>query len=277
MKVIGQKNLTGRLRYLLENDKFPRFAVLEGRKGSGKKQIIKEVIRPYFDFVCFLTDSKVDTVRKMVQDAYKNTTGKGLYVLCDADEMSIAAKNALLKVTEETPNKSYFIVTVQNIENLSKTILSRSTVFYIDSYTKQEIRDYVKQTHADSLEYIDLDVFAECENIGEVDLLMKNDPNSFVDYVNLTLDNVAAVSEANAFKISSRIALKGEEDKYDLYLFLKMFSAMCLKRCDLDKDSSSTYLKWAVITNNCLKNITMKSLNKQMFFDIWIMDIRRAA
>ena len=44
--MIGQHNLQSRIKQLIENRTFPRFSILVGPKGSGKKTLVEEVIRP---------------------------------------------------------------------------------------------------------------------------------------------------------------------------------------------------------------------------------------
>ena len=111
--MIGQKHLQSRIEQLITDRTFPRFSILVGPKGSGKKTfanwIITKIVRQEalsYSQVC--PDVKIDTIRQIIESAYK-TISTNIYVIPDADTMSNAAKNALLKVTEEPPNNAYFI------------------------------------------------------------------------------------------------------------------------------------------------------------------------
>jgi hypothetical protein len=82
----------------------------------------------------------------------------------------------------------------------------------------------------------------------------------------LVVDNVADVTIANAFKISEKIAIKEDSEKYDLKLFWKAFMNECIDR---DKP------KWALITSQCMRELAVNGINKQMLFDKWVMILRR--
>ena len=134
--MIGQKHLQSRIEQLITDRTFPRFSILVGPKGSGKKTfanwIITKIVRHEalsYSQVC--PDVKIDTIRQIIESAYK-TISTNIYVIPDADTMSNAAKNALLKVTEEPPNNAYFIMTLEDENNTLETIRSRGTVFHMD-------------------------------------------------------------------------------------------------------------------------------------------------
>ena len=97
--MIGQEHLQLRVESLLKANTFPQFAIFVGLRGSGRKTFIKEHFKGIY-----LEDSKIDSVRKMIQMVYKmkNQT----FIMPDVDNMSNAARNALLKVVEECPNNN---------------------------------------------------------------------------------------------------------------------------------------------------------------------------
>ena len=129
----------------MENNTFPKFIVLQGRKGSGKKLLCKWISEvSNTDFYYVLPDVKVDTIRQMIDDAY-TIKDKTLMVIPDADSMSLSAKNALLKVVEEPPKNITFIMTLQDINNTLDTIKSRAAVFSMNVYRPHEIELYCNQ------------------------------------------------------------------------------------------------------------------------------------
>ena len=217
--MVGQKNLLQAVDVLIKKNAFPRFAILSGVKGSGKKLISNDIAHKLCDTVINI-GIKVDDIREMIKSAYKLTT-PCVYIIADADNMSLAAKNALLKVTEEPPNNAYFIMTLQDANRTLDTIRSRGVVFTMEIYTAVEIEEYIKNNidYGDNMKiYMDL-----CENIGDVIVLNSYDVEKFYDYVELVVDNIAVVSGANSFKIGDKINLKKDDTKYDLTLFLRAF------------------------------------------------------
>ena len=245
--MIEQRNLQSRIEQLIKDRTFPRFSILVGPKGSGKKTLAHEighmfnawrVSSDYVD-VYRLPDVKIDTVREIIVQAYKRVTTM-VYIIPDADNMSNAAKNALLKVTEEPPNNAYFIMTLEDEHNTLETIRSRGTVFRMDRYTPDEILQFAEKDDG-------------------------------LHYVQLVIDNIAEVSLANAFKIPSKVALKDGVEGYDLKLFWKAFINICFL--------TQTYDKWGPavsITSKRLQDLRVKGINKQMLMDNWILEVRDA-
>lgn len=258
--MIGQKYLKKYVKNLLDEGNFPKFAILVGQSGSGKKTFLHE----YFSDAVYLEDSKIDSVRKMIEMAYK--LSNKVFVLPDADSMSNGAKNALLKVVEECPNNNTFIMTLEDEVNTLDTIRSRAQMFYMDMYFPKDIKDYattigVKEEKA-------LEIIAEvCETPGDVNTLYASGIENFYEYTNLVLDNIADVSLANALKIPSKISLKDGDGGFDLKLFLRMFMELCIR-------NNKGNVDWVMYTSKCLISLRNKSINKSMLLDKWIFEIR---
>ncbi len=256
--MIGQKYLKKYVKTLIDEGNFPRFSIFVGPKGSGKKRFLRE----YFEGI-YPEDNKVDSIRKIIDMAYK--VAHKTFIIPDADDMSNAAKNALLKVVEECPNDNRFIMTLEDEVNTLETIRSRAQIFYMDMYFPKDLKDY-----ADTLGIKDkeeLEIIADvCTTPGDVDILYSQGIKDFYDFTKLVLENVADVSLANALKIPSKLALKDGDTGYDLRLFLRMFMSLCI--------STQANVEWVKSTSKCLIKLRTKSINKQMLLDTWILSIR---
>lgn len=269
--MIGQKRLVEGINTLIENDKFPRFSIIKGPKGSGKKTLAKYIGTLLPDCTTIiLEDNKIDTIRKVIADSMRNKGRPTLYVIPDADTMSTNAKNSLLKITEEPPVGTYIIMTLVNDAMMLSTIMSRAFVMKMDAYTMTERMNYALSVGISTEDYNRIGNF--CEVPGDIDNLRKYDIDKFLKFVELVIDNIAEVEGANAFKIGEKLALKDEENKFDLALFWKAFNVMCFDRA-LNVEEKD-YLKAIRITGNHLKNLQSTGINKQMEFDKWVLDIR---
>lgn len=258
--MIGQQKLKQKL-----DKATSKFIIFVGPKGSGKKTIIKE----YFDGI-YAEDNKIDSIRKLIDMAYK--VRNQYFIIPDADNMSIGAKNALLKVVEEVPGNNCFIMSLEDIDNTLPTIKSRAVVYYMDRYKESEIVEYAKQFTNNDVEIsIIKDV---CSNPGEVQLLCQMGVSLFYEYVEKVLDNISTVSGANSFKIVDKVALKSDEKGYDLRLFWKTFCKLCFER--MLEDTKIRYLTGIKITSQYIKQLRKTTLNKKMLMDNWILDIREA-
>ena len=240
-----------------------------GQIGSGKKTLAKWIASQLHTATYILPDVKVETVRQMIDYVYRSTDSV-VVVIPDADGMNVAAKNALLKVIEEPPKNVHFIITVESEANMLDTILSRSAVYRMDLYTRDEILRYYRALEEDG----DADLVSRlCDTPGEVKLLLAQSGGvkSFNDYVLKVVDNIALVSGSNSFKIAEKIALKDEVDKYDLHLFWKAFISVCLDRL---AQSPFQYAYGIQTTAKYLQDIKNPAINKQMSFDNWLLEIR---
>ena len=268
--MIGQNNLIRNLAYLIENKTFPRFSILVGPEGSGKKELSK-LISKMSGYTRAVYGISVDNIRQLISDAYKVTLPT-IYVIADADSMSPAAKNALLKVTEETPQNAYFILTLTDLNNTLPTIKSRGTVFYMDPYDEYAIKFYYDTKYAKSEEECDI-VTAICSTPGEVDKVVEMGTTEFYGYVEKVVDNIATVSGSNSFKIAQKIKMKETEtDKYDIKLFLKAFMTICASRLRTDP---LRYAEGIKITSKYLQELRITGINKASLFDMFILDIRK--
>lgn len=262
--MIGQENI----KSWLENcNNFPHFIVLIGERGSGKRTVSK-YIASKLSMVYSECEIRTEAVREVIDSAYKSTT-KVLYTFADADVMKVQAKNAMLKITEESPENAYFCLTVCDDSTLLDTIKSRAYVIYLENYTNEELAEYY-YTLTESENKEECELFSNiCSTPGEIDLLTKYGVE-FYDYVKLVADNIAEVEPANAFKSSCKLAIKGDEG-YDLKLFWKVFLYGCTQTW-WDK----RWAKCAIITCKYLNKVEKVGVNKQQLYDMWVMDIRGA-
>ena len=267
--MIGQEALLQFIQKQVDTETFPRFSIIVGKKGSGRRTLVHKIFTTFGGVFTDIGTSIAD-IRQMISEAYRLNGVNSVYLIADADEMSLQAQNALLKVAEEPPNNAYIIMTVEDEQNVLSTIASRGNVYMMENYTKDEIRQYTKNNYnvdSDSLNII----CQYCETIGEIKTLMEYDPNKFNEFILLVVDKVSKVSLANALKIADKLSLKDEADKYSLKIFYTAFLAICGQRMTEDRK----YLEWCLITTNALRKLyTIRGINKQMLFDNWLFDIR---
>lgn len=271
--IFGQPTLTNKINTLIPLHKFPRFSIFVGEIGSGRKTVILDKLTKLG--VVETCSIDVDTVRETIQRAYATVTPI-VYVFADADTMSLAAKNALLKVTEEPPNNAYFVMTLTDEFNTLDTIRSRATIFKMDSYASDTLLKYYKTIYP-SGEYSCI-ITKYCQTPGDVNQICSYDAREFNKFVSLVMENIDTVSGANAFKIGDKLNLGTDDVKYDLALFWKAFRGACMSEICMTPSAPQTpkYIDGVTITTKYLAGLRTAGINKQMHFDNWLLDIRKA-
>lgn len=268
--MIGQKNLLKQVFHQIDYNSFPRFSIFVGMPGDEKNKFagqIAEYMRNGGLSVIQITapDCKVDTIRSLIEESYKCIT-QTIYSINDADEMSLQARNSLLKVTEEPPNQAYFVMTLNDLNNTLPTIKSRASVYHLDPYSYEELKEYIVKKSPSKIDALDI-LFGFCETPGDIDQVWEYGVSEFYNFVCKVVDNIVQTSGSNALKIATSIQFKDTDpDKYDLRLFWKAFCFECSRR---------DYFKGVMVTSSYLSVLHTKSINKSMLFDMWIFDIRK--
>lgn len=276
--MIGQGKLLQSINKLID-DGFPRFVVITGQRGQGKKTLANYISHK-LNYQTVKSDIKIDELRNIIELAYQQTEPI-IYLIPDADKMSLGAKNSLLKVIEEPPNNAYFIMTLQTIDNTLPTIKSRCIELRMDNYSDEELNKFVDMINPniDNLERIILTDIGE--NYYEIDTLNRYGANQFYEYVQKVVNNIYKVSGANSFKLAEKINLKDDDSKYDLELFLRTFKIICmdniLQIIDLDeyKEEFKNYAMSIDATRDIIDQLSITGINKQSLMDIWILNVRK--
>ena len=278
--MIGQKNLLEIIDKLIEKG-FPRFVIITGQKGQGKKTIMKEISKK-LNIPLILSNYKVDDIREIIKLAYEQTEPV-IYGIPDCDKMSLGAKNSLLKIIEEPPNNAYFILTLQQLENTLSTIKSRCQELKMNNYSIDELESFIDLINKDITENEKEFLLSNCDNYYEIELINNYGVQDYFKFVRKVVDNIYKVQSANAFKLTENLALKDDSEGYDLNLFFKTFNLICIDRATLLIESNNldeeidfnNYITSIGITNTYKDKLNIVGVNKQSLVDMWILDIRK--
>lgn len=265
--MIGQSNLISKINQII--DKYPKFSIIVGSKGSGKKTIVKYICKRLgLQMVNF--GAGIDEVREIIDLSYQQV--KPICYVCEADTMSLGAKNALLKITEEPPNNAYFILTLQSLSNTLETIQSRATVFALDVYTYDELIEYRKQRkYSNGFDDV---IRMTCSSTGDVDELFGNDVPTFNSFAQTVAFQIHLPTTGNIFKIPAHLKTSASGGGFDPILLFKAVRNLYINEALKTKDKR--YLYAANVTSQCLRDLNIQTVNKVATIDKWIMDVRVA-
>lgn len=268
--MIGQKELRQRITDMVNDNVFPQFAMIVGELGSGKKTLVREIEKLWPEKY-WLQDVSVDTIRKMITQAYK-CTGKMLYIIPDAHRMSPQAKNALLKIVEEPPKFATFIMTVSYEQTILGTLKSRGTIFQMNRYSRAELQEYLMHSKSTQNERYILSV---ATTMYDIDRLLKIEITALQKHINTILDKADTLTLANLLKSSTLIDFKGESG-YDLSIFFKAVRAEIYERAR-GKDSPDNIkmlYKMLEATESGLSDIQNTAINQRYTYENWLLRLR---
>ena len=289
--MIGQKEILKQIDNLIEKG-FPRFIVITGQKGQGKTELAKYIFHKLDEYCAtpepdnkggiymVEIEPKIDAIREMIEMAYKQTEPI-IYLIQNADKMSIGAKNSLLKVIEEPPNNAYFIMELQQMENTLETIKSRCQEIKMENYTINDIENMIEKINF-NLDLESKNILKKvAQNYYQIKKLIEYNVIEFYNFVNKVFNNIYKVQSANSFKLSERLDLKNDGNGYDLDLFFNMYSYIGINKLfdsvfDNRWDEANRVIGSCLsITSNYKQKLTITGINKQSLIDMWILDIRK--
>lgn len=278
MYICGQKELLSDINTLIDKNKFPHFAILVGGVGFGKKLLADYIaMRLGANFVpCGI---KAEEVRDVIYNSY-TVAEKTLYMFFDCDDMSVTSKNALLKVTEEPPNDSYFIMTVQDLSSVLGTIISRATVFYMNPYSVNDIDEYIKKNGFDFDDKTQSIVRQICTCPNDVRIASSSDIKAVYDTADKFIQYIGAVNLANELKISQSLDIKKDDsEKINTVMFMRCILLCCSQMISQDGvilDDIKVFHSIIKETSKSLIEFQTKGSNRQSVVDNWIVNTHMA-
>ena len=272
--MIGQTNNIQFIDTCISNNKLPRFMLIRGDKGSGKKELVNYISQKTGYSVVFFSAS-VESVRNLINLCYQQTKPI-LYVIPDCEKLSIQAENALLKVAEEPPTNAYIILTV-NDDSLLPTIKSRGTLIVMEEYTnkqKEEFATTVLNIVDDLQDKVELST-----TLGDLIDIANTDYTSMSKFCNNIINNIDKANIGSALTITKKLKLKEKDNEeaalYDLHLFIKVLLYKYHQKC-LSQTNYNDYIHYFKCWD-CVfeaKRQLQKNINKQYVLDNMVLKLR---
>ena len=273
MQIIGQK----RVLETIENwTEVPRFITLQGGRGTGKTTI-KDVIVEKLKCLQMEVDPAVDSVRNMLETAY-TIQEPIVYFMERAEKMSMAARNCLLKVTEEPPANAYIVL--MTTEELMGTLRSRSQLIEMQRYTVDNFKEYAAQNDLEIPQDVDGNALCiACTSFDELKyILQSGDWVKTLALAEKILKYIDKVMFSNAFKPNNEFALKKDAEGLDPKFFLRFLVTKIMvilsTQPEILTDDSHRFEVLCVISDQSLQALTLlksDTLSKSAIMDMWIL------
>lgn len=186
-EILNQDRLITYFKTLIKTKKIAKTYIIEGKKGLGKKSIIDAFLLEFFcerdikpcgechsckmllkntdlDIINIDLDGfksiGISAIKTKLNETIllkpKNHTHK-VYIISNADKLTIEAQNSILKTIEEAPSYAIIFLLVQNKDLLLDTIKSRAIKLNMNFLSEIKVREYLSsknlEIEEDLLEY----------------------------------------------------------------------------------------------------------------------------
>ncbi|MCR5001141.1 MAG: DNA polymerase III subunit delta' [Lachnospiraceae bacterium] len=241
--IIGQDHIKEHLKSAIESKKVSHAYIIHGEKNAGKEFIAETfamalecedesstepcmechsckqaITRNHPDIITLIHEKPgtigVEDIRKsIVSDvSVRPYNGKWkIYLINDAEKMSVQAQNALLKTLEEPPDYVVIMLLTSNISALLPTIISRSTVLNMRPVDDKTVRKYLmERIHVPDYQ-ADICVAFARGNIGKAKHLATSE-----DFDNIKNDAVRVLKYAHEMEMSEFVSALNQISAYKI-------------------------------------------------------------
>jgi DNA polymerase III delta prime subunit len=152
--LIGSKKIVDTLKKQFDEDKVPHFYLICGNSGSGKTTLARiiammlqkaeggDITRYDIKEINASDKNGIDDVREIISNSnyvpLKPSVAK-IIIMDEAHQLTTAAQNALLKITEDPPKAFYIIFCTTNESKIIKALQRRAYVLYTQGLGSGEI------------------------------------------------------------------------------------------------------------------------------------------
>ena len=151
---VGNEQIISVIKGFLSSDKHPHSYLFSGQSGVGKTSLARIMANMLNiregDLIELNAASTrgIDTIRE-IEDAvsYKPMfSDKRMIILDEAHELTKAAQQALLKITEDVPEYQYFVFCTTEPNKLILTLRNRFQHFKLESLSEKQLKILIDQT-----------------------------------------------------------------------------------------------------------------------------------
>jgi len=197
-------------------------------------------------------------------------SGYKVMIIWHADKMNVSSANKLLKILEEPPEKTIFLLTCESTDALLKTIVSRTQVYSLERIPNPEIAGFLQthyeldESHARGISHLSDGELSKAIEIMESGAVRSETHKMFADWMRLVFKR----DMPQWVKWSESMATRGREEQkhfleYGLHVFRESlmlnFGADSLQRIEGDESTFVTKFSPFVHQGNCARLLSLFS------------------
>ena len=273
-KIRGQRFAKKYLSNSIKSNMISHAYMFEGPSGVGKNTMARELAATLLemenlfnspDYIEITPDGnsiKIAQIRKL-QSAIlvKPYKSYKIYVIDEAQKMTVEAQNALLKTLEEPPKYAIIILITNNKESLLDTIKSRCEIIKFTPIPLVEVADYLTQTGVDKNRASLLANFSRGSMQKAIELSESEDFHIMRDDVQKYVETFLTGSMLDIMDIQSSIEKYKDNITNVLDLLVNYFRDIMMVKENVDS-SMIINLDRLVFIKNMSTKITYSQLSK---------------
>jgi len=124
-------------------------------------------------------DLPIDVIREFLIEKMQirpSLSASKVFVISESEKLNAASQNALLKILEEPPNKSFIILLCSKLDNLLPTTRSRSQVIHFGPLSEDKIIGKLPDVNTLEAKYL---ARLTCGSLGQAQILSKIKPSFY--------------------------------------------------------------------------------------------------
>ena len=252
--MIGQEHFIEQLdKYTLKS--FPHSVLLIGENGAG-----------HIDICQYLGDKfgiSVYDISELINTDFINqiylATDPALYII-DINKITEKEQNILLKFFEEPNSLTYIILYGESTYNILETIVNRSYILKMDRYKKEQLEPLITNIKDKDL------ILKLCSTPGQIEIANHTDMEALSKLCRTMMTSMCKANLANALTITNKINFKDEYDKFDLNMFIKVYTN---ELSDYNSNHKESILR--ILTE--FKKYIYFMNDKKKYFDNFILNL----
>ena len=273
-KIRGQRFAKKYLSNSIKSNMISHAYMFEGPSGVGKNTMARELAATLLemenlfnspDYIEITPDGnsiKIAQIRKLQSDILvKPYKSYKIYVIDEAQKMTVEAQNALLKTLEEPPKYAIIILITNNKESLLDTIKSRCEIIKFTPIPLVEVADYLTQTGVDKNRASLLANFSRGSMQKAIELSESEDFHIMRDEVQKYVETFLTGSMLDIMDIQSSIEKYKDNITNVLDLLVNYFRDIMMVKENVDS-SMIINLDRLVFIKNLSTKITYSQLSK---------------
>ena len=273
-KIRGQRFAKKYLSNSIKSNMISHAYMFEGPSGVGKNTMARDLATTLLemenlfnspDYIEITPDGnsiKIAQIRKLQSDILvKPYKSYKIYVIDEAQKMTVEAQNALLKTLEEPPKYAIIILITNNKESLLDTIKSRCEIIKFTPIPLVEVADYLTQTGVDKNRASLLANFSRGSMQKAIELSESEDFHIMRDEVQKYVETFLTGSMLDIMDIQSSIEKYKDNITNVLDLLVNNFRDIMMVKENVDS-SMIINLDRLVFIKNMSTKITYSQLSK---------------